>query len=211
MFIGSIETTTNHFQDFLSQKNPYPGQKTKWPYLGQNRYIFEFAKSSPLLSLLGKNVPQPNQSCHSQVSHVVTKRKDSRSVFALKLWGKIFTIFCTWPPKIGKISVYRRRWQNLILFCLFWEITHHSQTGNTRAKFHISLQRGRIAGQFLHWNFEKKYSQFFALDRQKLAKLARIGTADKIQSFFVTFGKLRTTAKPIIPGPSFTYHYKEVG
>ena len=156
-------------------------------------------------------MPLPNQSCHSQVSHVVTKRKDSRSVFALKLWVKIFAIFCTWPPKISKIGAYRRRWQNLVLFCHFWKITHHSQTSNTTAKFHISLRRGRIAGQFLHWNFDDKYSQFFALDRRKSAKSARLGAADKIQSFLVTFGKLLTTAKPVIPQQSFTYNYEEDG
>ena len=44
--------------------------------------------------------------------------KDSRSVFALKLFGKIFTIFCTQPPKIGKIGAYRRLWQNSVLFSL---------------------------------------------------------------------------------------------
>ena len=53
------------------------------------------------------------------------KRKDSLLVFALKLWWKIFTIFRTWPPKIGKIGAFGRRWQNPVLSCHFWEITHH--------------------------------------------------------------------------------------
>ena len=69
--------------------------------------------------------------------------------------------------------MFGRRWQNPDLFCHFWEIMHHGQTGNTTAKFHISLQRGRIASQFLHWKFHAKNSQFFALDRQKLAKSAK--------------------------------------
>ena len=43
------------------------------------------------------------------------------------------------------------------LFGHFWEMRSHSQTGNTTAKFHISLQRGRIPGQFLHWNFDSNF------------------------------------------------------
>ena len=61
----------------------------------------------------------------------------------------------------------------------------------------------------MHYNFDEKYSQFFALNRRKLGKLARLGAADKFQSFFVTFGKLGTTAKPVIPQPSFKYNYEE--
>ena len=96
-------------------------------------------------------------------------------------------------------------------FYHFWWMTRHSQTDNAPAKFHISLQRGRIAGQFLHLNFDLKNSHFFTLDRQKLAKSACLVAAVKIQSFLVTFRKLRITAKLVIPRPSYTYHYKEEG
>ena len=101
--------------------------------------------------------------------------------------------------------MFGRHWQNSVLFYHFWEIKHHNQISNTMAKFHISLQRRRIASQFLHWSFVSKNSHFFALDRQKSSKSSFWGTTDKIQYFFVCFGKLSTTA---IPRPSSTYHYK---
>ena len=103
-----------------------------------------------------------------------------------------------------------RHWQNPVLFCHFWEIRYHSQTGNTKAKFKISLRRGRIAGQFLHWNFEGKNPNVLHLTAEN-GKISVFWRRWQIKSFFVTVGKLRTSARLVLPQPSFEYHYKEEG
>ena len=89
--------------------------------------------------------------------------------------------------KIGKISVFRRWWQNPFLFCHFREMMRHNQTGNITLKFWIPWQRERIAGQFLHWNFEGKNSHFFPNELRKLAKSMFFGDKTKcnpILSFY---------------------------
>ena len=52
--------------------------------------------------------------------------------------------------------MFKRHWQNPVLFCHFLEITQDIQTGYTTAKFHISWRRGRRASHFLHWSFVGK-------------------------------------------------------
>ena len=49
--------------------------------------------------------------------------------------------FCISPFSPTNLMVFTRpgrRWQNPVLFCHFWEIRYHSQTGNATAKFQIS-------------------------------------------------------------------------
>ena len=83
-------------------------------------------------------------------------------------------------------------------------MTRHSQTINTTDKFHMPLQKWRIACQFLCWNYDGKNSQFVATNRQKFTEFAFLGGDDKIPSFFVTFGKWHDTDKLVIELTIFT-------
>ena len=105
--------------------------------------------------------------------------------------------------RLAKNSIFYCWWQNTLIFGYFWEMTCHGLASNTTtAYFLIPSQRRSIAGQFLHWSFEGKNSQFFATDRQKLAKSVCLGTDDKSQPF-LSLGKwhatVNTTAKFRIP------------
>ena len=114
--------------------------------------------------------------------------------------------------------MFGRRWQSPVLFCHFWEIKHHNQTGNTTAKFHISLQRERIASQFLHWIFVGKNSQFFALDRKKLSKSSFWGADDTvILSIFsgwvqkIVYFTLKVSKQKLTNYPSYLWWYVKLG
>ena len=88
---------------------------------------------------------------------------------------------CMWGD-MDQWDVWKGETENWLALQTFMEYSDIPSAicSNTTAKFHISLRRGLIASQFLHWNFEEKYSQFFALDSWKLAKSACIGATDKI-------------------------------
>jgi hypothetical protein len=45
------------------------------------------------LSLFGNYTTHPNWLYHSQIPHIIMKRKESQSLFALKLCGKKVPIF----------------------------------------------------------------------------------------------------------------------
>ena len=142
-------------------------------------------------------MPQPNWEYHRQVLQSISKKKDSRSDFVLIFWSWKFTIFRNQPPKIGKIGVFGHGLQHPVPFYHVWQKMRHGQIGNNTAKFWIPLWRGKIAGQFLHWNFEIGYSQFFVINNAQLARnvffankkmhrLKMVNFAKSIMIFFIT-------------------------
>ena len=104
--------------------------------------------------------------------------------------------------------MFKRRWQNLVLFYHFLEITQDIQTRYTTAKFHISLRRGRRASHFLHWSFVEKNPNFSPLTAKNRQNWQVWALLTKSSPFLSVLGnyKLYTTAKSAIPQPSSTYH-----
>ena len=163
-----------------------------FPKLQKRTWFCQRCPNMPILPIWTKS--SPFLSIWKTKHHGQTGNTTAKFYISLRR-GRIVGQFLHWNFEVKKSQFFtldRQKSANWFVWPLitksshflpFWEIKYHGQTGNTTAKFCISLRRGRIAGQFLHWNFEDKNSQFFEIDPRKLAKSAFWAADYKIQSF----------------------------